>query len=129
MDAASIRESEEEIRQIEEDMKPVLGALGALRESGVAMQNTTCALSGRPLEIPTIHFMSGKSYNLDSVPEGTDGSFECPMTSSENNRVLEAQEGLRYRATRHEDFFRALDGDHDEKFGVIADYLGRSTFN
>ena len=59
-------------------------------------QNSKCALSGAPLELPAVHFACGHSYNLRSLGEN---EKECPICAPQFRAILDIKKAMRSGAT------------------------------
>jgi hypothetical protein len=97
-----------------------------LRTRPRVFQNSRCAASGAPLELPVAHFMCGHSFNLRSLG---DGDRECPLCAPELARALDVRRHLRRGAGEQDAFFRALREAPDGGFGVVAEHFGRGLMN
>ncbi|KAF8068385.1 VPS11 [Scenedesmus sp. PABB004] len=92
-----------------------------LRSEPHVFQNSRCAASGQPLELPVAHFMCGHSFNLRSLGEN---ERECPLCAPEAKRVLDIRANMRAGAARPDEFFTQLDAAPDG-FSVVAEHFGR----
>lgn len=59
-------------------------------------QNSKCALSGTPLELPAVHFVCGHSFNLRSLGEN---EKECPLCAPQFRSILDIKRAMRSGAT------------------------------
>ena len=59
-------------------------------------QNSKCALSGAPLELPAVHFVCGHSFNLRSLGEN---EKECPLCAPQFRSILDIKRAMRTGAT------------------------------
>jgi len=55
-------------------------------------QNSRCALSGAPLELPAVHFLCGHSFNARALSEG---ERECPLCAPQFRTILDIRRSLR----------------------------------
>ena len=55
-------------------------------------QNSRCALSGAPLELPAVHFLCGHSFNARALGEG---ERECPLCAPQFRTILDIRRSLR----------------------------------
>lgn len=69
-------------------LKPVAAAAAQAR----VFQNSRCALSGSPLELPAVHFMCGHSFNARSLGEN---ECECPLCAPQFRTILDIRRSLR----------------------------------
>ena len=88
-------------------------------------KSTKCDLTGAALELPTIHFMSGNSYNMMAL----NGKMEDPKAFAEQQSVFEIMQGLEQRNSQgvHEEFFHELEMSSDG-FETVANYFGKCLF-
>jgi len=95
---------------------------------------TSCCMTGAPLELPVVHFMSGNSYNLSSLPLANSASLdrlEDPKCVNDQNAVLEISRGLaKRRMDVDEEFFSELQMSQggESGFALVADYFGKCLF-
>ena len=59
-------------------------------------QNSKCAVSGAPLELPAVHFLCGHSCNLRSLGEN---ERECPLCAPHFRTILDIRRSLKASAT------------------------------
>ena len=55
-------------------------------------QNSRCALSGAPLELPAVHFLCGHSFNARALGEA---ERECPLCAPQAATILGIRASLR----------------------------------
>ena len=55
-------------------------------------QNSRCALSGAPLELPAVHFLCGHSFNARALADGERG---CPLCAPQFRTILDIRASLR----------------------------------
>ncbi len=55
-------------------------------------QNSRCALSGAPLELPAVHFLCGHSFNARSLG---DSERDCPLCAPQFRTILDIRASLR----------------------------------
>ena len=55
-------------------------------------QNSRCALSGAPLELPAVHFLCGHSFNARALGEA---ERECPLCAPQAATILGIRAQLR----------------------------------
>jgi len=132
------RELERDARAAEADRAAVArlaGETAALRAEAARLrtrprvfQNSRCAASGAPLELPVAHFMCGHSFNLRSLGD-TPGDRECPLCAPELARALDVRRHLRRGAGEQDAFFRELREARADGFGVVAEHFGRGLMN
>jgi hypothetical protein len=96
-----------------------------LKSTPHVFQNSRCAATGQPLELPVVHFLCGHSFNLRSLGEA-DG--ECPLCAPDFRRVLDIRRNMKAGALKPDEFFTQLDAAADG-FGVVAEHFGRGLMN
>jgi hypothetical protein len=75
--ASVTAEAEEETNTINKDTSELQERVTSLETQGMEFKNTRDHLfDTQPLDLPSIHFMSGHSYNLENLTEMDDGSRE-----------------------------------------------------
>ena len=122
-------EAEEEAKAIQIDTNGLLEKVNYLETNGLEFQNTKDHLfDTQPLDLPSMHFMSGKSYNLDNLTEQSDGSRQCPHTGADHTLILQSAKRLKERSSDNENFYRELSDASNQNRGIecIADYFGRA---
>ena len=88
-------------------------------------------MTGAPLELPVVHFLTMNSYNLSSLPSG--GSLdhlEDPKCATEQRAVFDIAKGLaKRRMDVDEEFFDEIESARGEAgFSLVADYFGKCLF-
>jgi len=121
--------------------------LHSLRTSPKEFTNTKCSLTGAPLELPVVHFLSGNSYNLSALQGGvsagdmaaaatskTNGpaphikNLEDPKCASEQHAVSDIMTKLQQNAVGvDEEFFNQLEISSDG-FSTVAEYFSKCLF-
>ena len=125
-------EAEEEAAMTNKDTAELKTRVDSLTDSGLEFQNTRDHLfEHQALNVPSIHFMSGHSYNLDSLTRQEDGELECPISGIDHKRILHSAGQLRLRGTDSEGFFRDLSHASAQSMGMqcIAEQFGRGLFS
>ena len=123
---ASCVEDERQARSHAAEIEAMRAELHELRTSARVFQLSRCCRSGAPLELPTIHFLCGHSFNASALGEG--GAEECPLCAPEHARVLGRQRALEARAAQHDAFFKQLEGSADG-FATVAEFFGRGVMS
>ena len=99
-----------------------------LRTKPKVFRSMKCALTGAPLEPPTVHILSGNSYNLSALPEPELGQeLEDPKLAAEHRAVFAIRANLGSRAGQHEQFFSELEKS-THGFSTVANYFGKRLF-
>jgi len=135
------------ISHLKIDTDKMKSEIKELRSRPKVFTSTKCNLTGGPLELPTVHFLSGNSYNLSSLPGGgaaadaaaaatanTKGVaphsklLEDPKCAAEQHSVSDIMEKLEQNAKNvDEEFFNQLEISHDG-FGTVAEYFSKCLF-
>jgi hypothetical protein len=129
--AQATQEAEEEVAATNRDTAVLKARVDALTNAGRKFQNTRDHLfESQALDIPSIHFLSGHSYNLDNLTRREDGELECPISGADHKRILQSAGQLRQRGTDSEGFFRDLSHASSQSRGIdcIAEQFGRGLF-
>ena len=93
----------------------------------VIFQSSRDSQTGAPLELPSVHFLCGHSFNLRTLGDGVEGQ-ECPLCAAEHRKVRELQQSHRAAAGDTDAFFRQLKAAPDG-FGLVAEYFGKGLLN
>ena len=68
-----------------------------LKSVAKIFSNRKCSLRRTPLELPSVHFMNGESYNLDALgPEA-----ECPALAPKKAQMAQIKQQLQVHPTAH----------------------------
>ncbi|KAI9366915.1 hypothetical protein DFJ73DRAFT_755623 [Zopfochytrium polystomum] len=107
-----------------------------LKSTAIVFQASKCSLCTLPLELPTAHFMCRHSFHarclsdhlagagaIDAVGQG-----DCPRCAPEHQMVLDMLQNQAETATRFDLLKKKLDGRSDDRYAVIAEYLGKNIF-
>jgi len=142
-----IDEHSSAIHHLRKDTENMKREIHELRTQAKVFTSTKCNLTGAPLELPTVHFLSGNSYNLSSLPGGgaasdsaavatakTNGPapstrlLEDPKCSQEQQSVADIMQKLQQNAkTVDEEFFNQLEISNDG-FATVAEYFSKCLF-
>ncbi|CAG9460692.1 unnamed protein product [Pedinophyceae sp. YPF-701] len=87
----------------------------------VVFQSTRCAVSGAPLELPSVHFLCGHSVNVRVL--GEDES-SCPLCAPQHRAIEDIRRALRPAPGEDERFLSELRSAPDG-FAVVAEYFSR----
>jgi len=136
-----IEEDEKEIEQLRTETERMRKEIAMLESEPKVFTSTKDGLTGASLELPTVHFLSGNSYNLSSLPGGNIsqvskniqpqvGRLEDPKTTSEQQSVADILNGLHRLNVEgvDEEFFRQLEMSSDG-FDTVSDYFGKCLFD
>ena len=122
----------QEVKQLREETEKMRNEAHSLISEPRIFNSTNCSMTGAPLELPVIHFYSGNSYNLISLPAPTSSDkFEDPKLAQDQNSILEIARGLDNRRQNvDEEFFSDLQFYTGESgFNYVADYFGKCLFD
>ena len=134
-----IEEDEREMAQLLADTQRMREEIDQLETQPKIFTSSKCNLTGAPLELPTIHFLSGNSYNLSSLDSAQGQSqsqvgrldkIEDPKCVAEQQAVADIIDGLRNlnREGVDEEFFHQLERSADG-FETISEYFGKCLFD
>ena len=139
---------QEEAQRLKESVAKAESAVLQLTSEPVVFQSSRDAQTGAPLELPSVHFLCGHSFNLRTLGDGGGGEGgngtatspitttqqqqqqqqECPLCTSEHRRVRELQRSYRASAADKDAFFRKLKAAPDG-FELVAEYFGKGLLN
>ncbi len=139
-EAAAAGEARAEAGRLAGEAAAAAAAARRLADEPFVVQAARDAATGAPLELPSVHFLCGHSFNLrDAAGAGAGGSGggdggggglgggsleECPLCAPAHARARElAASGARVAADA-DGFFKALRASGDG-FATVAEYLGR----
>lgn len=91
------------------------------------LQISKCSACGHPLEHPSVHFLCQHSYHQTCFQSYSDSEAECPACHSENKKVLEILRSQEKRRGREDEFRHQMETSED-KFKVVAEYMGLGVF-
>jgi len=120
--AADIDEAE----RLKAEVSKAEAALKRLSTEPVVFQASRDSQTNAPLELPSVHFLCGHSFNLRTLGDGE--AKECPLCAPEHRRVRDLQRSYRSSAADKDAFFRQLRAAHDG-FSLVAEYFGRGLLN
>lgn len=123
---AAINEDSEEIARIEKEIDAHEKAIDKLENEPQVFQATKDSQTGAPLELPTVHFLCGHSFNLRTLGDPDDP--KCPLCEPEHKRVQDMQCSFLATAMDRDSFFRQLKASEDG-FGFIAQAFGKGIVN
>ena len=128
-----IEEDEREMAQLVADTQRMREEIKQLQTQPKIFTSSKCNLTGAPLELPTVHFLSGNSYNLsslDTAQTGRTDKLEDPKCAGEQQAVADIIDGLRNlnREGVDEEFFHQLERSPDG-FETISEYFGKCLFD
>lgn len=124
-DMAEVARDREQVARLQAETKAMRAEVERLRTQPHIFQNSRCAATGQPLELPVVHFLCGHSFNLRSLG---DGDRECPLCAADFRRVLDIRHAMAAAALNPDRFFSELQ-ENPDGFSVVADYFGRGLMN
>lgn len=142
-----IEELSKDIQHLRKDTEKMKQEVEQLRTQPKVFTNTKYTSNGVPLELPTVHFLSGHSYNLNDLPGGKvaadaaaaatsqfpgpaphDRMLEDPECVNEQHAVADIMFKLRQNAEHvDEEFFNQLEISPDG-FSTVAEYFSKCLF-
>ncbi|CAF1239961.1 unnamed protein product [Adineta steineri] len=128
-----IEKDQSEIRRFRQESELFVEKIKQLETDPILCQDPKCSACKMDLDIPCIHFFCEHSFHEHcayAVESATSSeiTYECPLCSGDNRKWLDLINMQRVSKDIHETFHRKLD-DQQDKFGVIAEFLGRRLFD
>ena len=117
----------EEVERLKEEVEKAESVAKRLTTEPIIFQSSRDSQTGAPLELPSVHFLCGHSFNLRTLGDGAERQ-ECPLCATEHRRVRELQRSYRASAADTDGFFRQLKAAPDG-FGLVAEYFGKGMLN
>ncbi|CAF1519724.1 unnamed protein product [Rotaria sp. Silwood1] len=127
-----IEKDQTEIRRFRQESGDIVKKIKALETGPILCQDPKCSACKMDLDLPCIHFFCEHSfhehcaYAIESPT--SEIIYECPLCSGDNRKWLDLINNQRVGKDIHETFHRELDKQQD-KFGVVAEFLGRRLFD
>lgn len=128
------RALKEEQRQIDEDAKIIRetredtmkkkAEINSLRTEAKVFRENRCHACNHQLDLPAVHFLCEHAFHLGCLNDEN----ECSICAPEIKNFMSRQQALQGKARQHDEFFKMLEGSAD-RFGVVAQYFGRSIFD
>ncbi|KAL6781149.1 VPS11 [Auxenochlorella protothecoides x Auxenochlorella symbiontica] len=123
----------EEAERLEEEVERARLALERLRSEPVVFQSNRDAATGAALELPSVHFMCGHSFNARTLGDdggggGAGAEPGCPLCAPEHARTAALVDSNRAWAADKDAFFKQLRAAPDG-FAVVTEYLGKGVLN
>mgnify|MGYP000206044323 CR=1 FL=1 len=122
-DSRAIQQHHEQIKKSQKETNDMLKQIEQLQTAPKIFSNRKCASSGFDLELPSVHFMNGNSYNMDSL--GLDQM--CPKLREKKEQAETILENLSNKSGQHEKFVQELESSSDG-FATVATYFGNGLF-
>lgn len=124
-ESAEIAKDRSTIARLQAETAVMKEEASKLKTQPHVFQNSRCAATGQPLELPVVHFLCGHSFNLRSLGESDQ---ECPLCAPDFKRVLDIRRNMKAGALKPDEFFMQLDASADG-FSVVAEHFGRGLMN
>lgn len=125
----AIGAANDEIKKLQEEIEKSEKTIHRLKTDPLVFQASRDAQTGAALELPSVHFMCGHSFNLRSLGDvEEDSEMECPLCQIEHRRLLDVQRSHMAAAADPDTFYKQLKGAA-EGFEVIAEYFGKGILN
>jgi vacuolar protein sorting-associated protein 11 len=119
----------DEAKRLQAEVEEAENAVKRLTIEPVVFQASRDAQTGAPLELPSVHFLCGHSFNLRTLGDGVEsGSAQCPLCAPETRRLEELQRSHRAAAADKDSFFKQLRAAPDG-FALITEYFGKGMLN
>ncbi|GAB4818399.1 hypothetical protein N2152v2_005445 [Parachlorella kessleri] len=122
-----IRADAEESERLRVEIEKTRVQLEKLQTEPVVFQSSRDSQTGAPLELPSVHFLCGHSFNLRTLGGG-DEAQQCPLCAAEHRRVADLRRSNKASAADKDTFFKQLRSAPDG-FSLVADYFGRGLLN
>ncbi|KAI3427097.1 hypothetical protein D9Q98_007036 [Chlorella vulgaris] len=124
-DNRSLRSDQEEAERLKAEMERTRHQVLRLQSEPVVFQSSRDSQTNAPLELPSVHFLCGHSYNLRTLG---DGDVVCPLCAGEHRKAQELRRSNRASAADKDSFFKQLRAAPDG-FGLVAEYFGKGLLN
>ncbi|EFN56788.1 hypothetical protein CHLNCDRAFT_144280 [Chlorella variabilis] len=121
----SIRSDQEEAERLKSEIERTRLAVERLQGEPMVFQSSRDSQTNAPLELPSVHFLCGHSYNLRTLG---DGDPVCPLCAGEHRKAQELRRSNRASAADKDSFFKQLRTAPDG-FGLVAEYFGKGLLN
>jgi len=112
--------------QLKEEIEKTRREVEKLKTEAVVFQSNRDSSTSAPLELPSVHFMCGHSFNLRTLGDAEDPV--CPLCAPMHKQVLDLQRSHAASAADKDGFFRQLRTAADG-FGVVAEFFGKGILN
>lgn len=94
-DSRSIRADGEEAERLKSAVEETRQAVERLQSEPAVFQSSRDSQTNAPLELPSVHFLCGHSYNLRTLG---DGDAACPLCAGEQRKAQELRRSNRASA-------------------------------
>ncbi|KAL4418990.1 hypothetical protein ABPG77_004463 [Micractinium sp. CCAP 211/92] len=125
-DNRSIRADQEEAERLKDEIEKTRQQLERLQSEPVVFQSSRDSQTNAPLELPSVHFLCGHSFNLRTLG---DGDAACPLCAAEHRKAQELRRSNLASAADKASppgrfSIRSCDG-----FSLVAEYFGKGLLN
>ncbi|PSC75564.1 vacuolar -sorting-associated 11-like protein [Micractinium conductrix] len=124
-DSRSIRADQEEAERLKAEVERTRQQVERLQSEPVVFQSSRDSQTNAPLELPSVHFLCGHSFNLRTLG---DGDAACPLCAAEHRQAQELRRSNAASATDKDTFFKQLRAAPDG-FSLVAEYFGKGLLN
>jgi hypothetical protein len=125
----AIRADQEEAEALAAEAERARAATARLLTEPTVFQASRDAQTNAPLELPSVHFLCGHSFNARTLGDGE--GRQCPLCAAEHARVAELQRSRRGAAggAAADAFFRQLKAAGPDSFGLVAEWYSKGLLN
>jgi hypothetical protein len=132
-DYDKVQEYSAEIEELTKKIERTRQSLGVMEENPVMFQSTTDSSTGATLDIPSVHFMCGHSFNAEGLSDPyqkdkDEVNIKCPLCAEDQDRIQALVSSFKDSSVDKDTFFRQLEAS-DDCFGFISDAFGRGFAN
>jgi len=119
-----IEENQTIINSYKKDTEAMRKQIDILKNGDVIFQVSKCEACGRPLELPTIHFLCKHSYHLRCLGENDQA---CPKCAPEHKMVINAIKLQESNTVSQDVLDQQLETSNDH-FDTITSYFSKNPF-
>eukprot|EP00887_Chlorella_sp_A99_P001223 scaffold14.g1223.t1 len=123
----AIKADAEEAEHLAGEVGRAREALARLQTEPVVFQASRDSQTSVPLELPSVHFLCGHSFNLRTLGD-SDAPPQCPLCAAEQRKTQDLVASNKASAADCNAFFKQLRAAPDG-FAVVADFFGRGLLN
>ena len=120
------QEFTEEGNALKEGIEKTRAEIEKLQTEPVVFQSSRDSQTQAPLELPSVHFFCGHSYNMRTLGDVDDP--QCPLCAPSHKQVKDLKRSHAASATDKDAFFRQLRASGDG-FGLVAEFFGKGLLN
>jgi len=119
-----IEDNQTIINNYKKDTEAMRQQIDELKNGNVIFQVSKCEACGRPLELPTIHFLCKHSYHLRCLGENDQ---TCPKCAPEHRMIMDAIR-LQESNTLSQDVLNQQLEKSNDHFDTITSYFSKNPF-